>query len=74
MAWAEIILLLLRIANSIVNQVNASTLMKAGAAEEIAKVSSAISARVAEAKAIQESVGAQTDAQVDTGLKELEPK
>lgn len=71
--WAEVVLLILRIAQAVMNQINSQTLIAAGKAEEIVEVSSAIAARVAEAKAIQEQVGGMSDVQVDDGLKGLEP-
>lgn len=74
MAWAEIILLVLRIAQAVMNQINAQTFMAAGKAEEIAQVSSAILARVQEMQAVVAEVAAKTDVEVDQGLKELEPK
>ena len=74
MTWAEIILLVLRIAQAVMNQINAQTFIAAGKAEEIALVSSAILARVQEMQAIVAKVNAETEAQVDQDLKDLEPK
>jgi hypothetical protein len=72
--WPEIVLLILRIAQAVMNQINSQTFIAAGKAEEIALVSSAILARVHEMQAIAAKVNALPEAEVDNELKGLEPK
>ena len=74
MTWAEIVLLILRIAQAVMNQINAQTFIAAGKAEEIALVSSAILARVQEMQKIMAKVNSLPEAEVDNELKGLEPK
>ena len=72
--WPEIVLLILRIAQAVMNQINAQTFIAAGKAEEIALVSSAILARVQEMQKIMAKVNTLPEAEVDNELKGLEPK
>lgn len=72
--WASVILALLKIVNAIMGAVNREQLMQAGADAEIAKVSASILEKTAAGKAIMEKVNGMTDADVDAGLRDLEPK
>ena len=71
--WAEIILLILRIVDAIMGRVNQDQWIKAGADAEIAKISASILAKTAAGKAMMEKVNAMSDAEVDAGLRGLEP-
>lgn len=72
--WASVILALLKIVNAIMGAVNREQLMQAGADAEIAKVSASILEKTAAGKAIMERINAMSDADVDAGLRDLEPK
>jgi len=72
--WGEIVLLFLKLANAIMGSVNQDKWMRAGADAEIAKISAAILAKTTAGKAIMEKVNAMSEAEVDAGLRGLEPK
>ena len=72
--WAEIALLILKIVDAIMSQVNNAAQFQAGVDAEIAKVSAAILAKTQAGKAIMEKVNALSDTDVDAGLRGLEPK
>ena len=72
--WPEIILLLLRIVNAIIEQVNQDKWIKAGADAEIAKAAAEIMKKTAAGKAIWEKVNALSDADLDAALRNLESK
>ena len=72
--WPEIILLLLRIVNAIIEQVNQDKWIKAGADAEIAKAAAEIMRKTVAGKAILERVNALSDADLDAALRNLEPK
>ena len=72
--WAEIVLLILKIANAIMGEIGNQRQFRAGADAEIAKISAAILAKTAEGKLIMENVNAMSDSDVDAGLRGLEPK
>ena len=72
--WAEIALLVLKIADAIMGQINDQRQFKAGTDAEIAKVSAAILAKTQAGKAIMEKIDAMSDDDVDAGLTGLEPK
>jgi hypothetical protein len=72
--WAEIILLILKIADAIMGRVNQDEWIKAGADAEIAKISAAILAKTAAGKKMMEKVNALSEPEVDAGLRGLEPK
>lgn len=74
LTWAEIVLLLLKIANAIIGQINRDKWMAAGRDEEIARESQAILAKTAAGKALMDKVNALSDADVDADLRGLEPK
>ena len=72
--WAEIILAALKIINAIMGAVNQDKWMQAGRDAEIAEISKAILAKTQAGKAILEKVNSLSDADVDAGLRGLEPK
>ena len=72
--WAEIALLVLKIADAIMGQINNQKQFQAGTDAEIAKVSAAILAKTMVGKAIMEKVNALSDTDVDAGLRGLEPE
>lgn len=72
--WAEIVLLFLRLANAIMGAVNQDKWMRAGQDAEIAEISASIMRKTAAGKAIMEKVNAMPEAEVDAGLRGLEPK
>lgn len=72
--WAEIILIALKVINTIMGAVNQDKWMQAGRDAEIAEISKAILAKTQAGKAILEKVNAMSDADVDAGLHGLEPK
>jgi hypothetical protein len=72
--WGEIVLLFLKLANAIMGAVNQDKWMRAGADAEIAKISAAILAKTTAGKVIMEKVNAMSEAEVDAGLRGLEPK
>jgi len=72
--WAEIALLVLKIADAIMGQINNQKQFQAGTDAEIAKVSAAILAKTMAGKAIMEKINALSDSDVDAQLRGLEPK
>lgn len=72
--YASLILAILKVINSFMDYVNRKDLMQAGADAEIAKTSASILRKTQAGKAIMEKVDAMSDADVDAGLRELEPK
>lgn len=72
--WAEIAILILKIADAIINALNQDKLTKAGSDAEIAKISAAILAKTEAGKVIFEKVRAMDETAVDVGLHDLEPK
>jgi hypothetical protein len=72
--WAEIILTALKVINMIMGAVNQEKWMQAGRDAEIAEISKAILAKTQAGKAILEKVNSMSDADVDAGLRGLEPK
>ena len=71
--WAEIALLVLKIADAIMTSVGNQKQFQSGVDSEIAKVSQSILAKTAAGKAIMEKVNALSDSDVDAGLRGLEP-
>ena len=72
--WAEIALLVLKIVDAIMSQVNNAAQFQAGVDAEIAKVSASILAKTKAGKAIMEKVDELSDSDVDAQLRGLEPK
>jgi hypothetical protein len=73
LTWAEIALLLLRLAQMAMTMVNDATQAKSGTDAEIAKEAAAILVKTQAGKAIMQQVTGMTDAQVDASLRGLEP-
>lgn len=73
LGWADIVLLLLKIVNAIMGEVQQNKWMKAGTDAEIAKVSAAILGKTSTGKAILEKVNALSSTDVDASLRGLEP-
>ena len=74
MTIAEIVLLVLKIADAIMKYVGDAKQFQAGTDAEIAKVSAAILRKTQAGKAIMEKVDAMSESDVDAGLRGLEPK
>lgn len=72
--WPEIILLVLKLVNAVMSEVHDAKSFQAGTDAEIAKTSAAILRKTQAGKAIMEKVDAMSDADVDAGLRGLEPK
>lgn len=71
--WGELVLLLLKIADQIVGQVGSQKQFQAGVDAEIARAAAVIMRKTAAGKKIMEQVNAMSDADVDAGLRGLEP-
>lgn len=69
--WAEIVLLVLKIADAIMTQVGDAKQFQAGTDAEIAKTSAAILRKTQAGKAIMEKVDAMSDTDVDAALRDL---
>lgn len=72
--WPEILLLCLKIVNAVMDKLNYNQGFQAGTDAEIAKVSASILRKTQAGKAIMEKVDAMSEADVDAGLIDLEPK
>ena len=73
-AWAEIGLLLLRIANALIGLVHDKQQMDAGTDKALAAEAASILLKTKSAKEIMERVSAMSADEVDRALKDLEPK
>lgn len=67
-------LAILKLVNFIMGYVDREQAKQDGRNEVIAEMALGIAQRVATKKAIQEKVDAMSDAEVDAGLRDLEPK
>jgi hypothetical protein len=72
--WGSIILALLKIVEWIMSNVEHDKWVKAGHDEAISEQTKAILGRVELAKAVSDKVKAMSDSQVDSALRDLEPK
>lgn len=72
--WPQIILLVLQIADKLIDTAQQNKWMKAGADAEIAKVSAAILRKTQAGKELWEKIDAMDANAVDAGLRGLEPK
>ena len=72
--WAEIVLLILKIANAIMSEVHDQKSFQAGTDAEIAKTSAAILAKTSAMKELKDQINALTSDAVDSALRDLEPK
>ena len=73
MGWLSLALTLLKIVNTIMNWARESELISAGYDKAIAEVSQAILIKTQVGKEMMEKVNAMSDAEVDDGLRGLEP-
>jgi len=71
--WAKIGLIILQIADKVLDIARSKQQMDAGAEREIARASASVLAKTSVAKEIWAEVQAKSEAEVDKGLKELEP-
>lgn len=71
--WAKIILLILQVADKLIDYVQDQKLIQQGRDEEIAKAAQAIMAKTKSGKAILERINAMSDTEVDQALRDLEP-
>lgn len=74
MDWLGLALAVMKFVNLIMGYVDREKSRQDGRNEVIAEMALAIAQRVATKKAIQEKVDAMSDAEVDDGLRDLEPK
>lgn len=74
MSWISFALTLLQIVNKIMSWANEQKLISQGYDKAIAEVAQSILVKTTAGKAIMEKVNAMSDAEVDVGLHDLEPK
>ena len=74
MTWVSLALTLLQIVNKIMSWANARELVSEGYDKAIAEVTQSILVKTTAGKAIMEKVNAMSDAEVDAGLRDLEPR
>jgi hypothetical protein len=74
LSYIGLAIALLKFVSGLMNYVDRQAAMKSGADAEIAKISAAILQRTAAGKKMMEKVNAMSDADVDAGLRGLEPK
>lgn len=74
MSWISLALALLKFVNQIMTWANESQLIAQGYDKAIAEVTQSILVKTTAGKAIMEKVNAMSDAEVDAGLRGLEPK
>lgn len=74
MTWLSLIIAVLKVVSAIMDWVNREELMQAGYDQAIAEVSAAILKKTVAGRAMMEKVNAMSDAEVDAGLRGLEPK
>jgi len=74
MSWISLALALLKLVNTIMTWVNERELIAQGYDKAIAEVTQSILVKTTAGKAIMEKVNRMSDAEVDDGLRDLEPK
>lgn len=74
MSWISLALSLLKLVNMIMGYVRERELISKGYDQAIAEVTQSIMLKTAAGKAIMEKVNAMSDAEVDAGLRGLEPE
>lgn len=74
MSWLSLALALLKFVNSIMNYARERKLISQGYDQAIAEVTQSILVKTEAGKAIMEKVNAMSEAEVDAGLRDLEPK
>jgi hypothetical protein len=72
--WPEIVLLVLKIADSLMTAYHDQQSFQAGTDAEIAKVSASILTKTAAMKSLKDQINGLTEAAVDAQLASLEPK
>ena len=72
--WIGLALQLLKLVNSIMTWARESELIDKGYDKAIAEVTQSILVKTEAGKAIMEKVNAMSEAEVDAGLRDLEPK
>ena len=73
MSWLSLILAVLKVINAFMDWANREKLMQAGYDKAIAETAAAILKKTAAGRAMMEKVNAMSDAEVDDGLRGLEP-
>lgn len=73
-SWISLALALLKVVNAIMTWARERELISAGYDQAIAEVSQSILLKTDAGKKIMENVNAMSDAEVDDGLRGLEPK
>ena len=74
MSWIGLALALLKFVNSLMTYARERELISKGYDEAIAEVTQSILVKTTAGKAIMEKVNAMSEAEVDAGLRGLEPK
>lgn len=74
MSWLSLALSLLKLVNMIMGYMRERELISKGYDQAIAEVTQSILVKTAAGKAIMEKVNAMSEAEVDAGLRDLEPK
>ena len=74
MSWISLALSLLKLVNMIMGYVREREMIAKGYDQAIAEVTQSILIKTDAGKAIMEKVNAMSDAEVDAGLRGLEPK
>jgi hypothetical protein len=74
MSWLSLALTLLKVVNQIMTWARERELIDKGYDKAIAEVTQSILVKTAAGKAIMEKVNRMSDAEVDDGLRGLEPK
>lgn len=73
-SWVEIVLLLLKVARAILEQINQDKWVQAGYDKAIAEAAQDVLVKTRAGKAILEKVNAMSDKDVDDALHGLEPR
>jgi hypothetical protein len=73
-SWISLALALLKFVNGIMNWAHERKLIAQGYDEAIAEVTQSILVKTTAGKAIMDKVNRMSDAEVDAGLRDLEPK
>jgi hypothetical protein len=74
MTWVSLALALLKLVNTIMMWARERELITKGYDQAIAEITQQILVKTTAGKALMEKVNAMSDAEVDTGLRDLEPK
>jgi len=74
MSWISLALVLLKVVNNIMTWVRERELISTGYDKAISEVTQSILVKTVEGQAIMEKINAMSDEDVDTDLRNLEPK